>query len=261
MPVRAFREHADLGKVAAPGIPTCPRAIPCQVVPMNSRLIAWVCGFLTLGGVGGGLTTSPVLGEEKSEGSVLFEADFSDAKVGMVPDGFLVLQGLFAVVESDEETNKYLELPGAPLETFGVLFGPSKPHGVELQARIRATRDGRKFPVFMAGLNGNNGYKIRVLPGRNGLQLTRGEEVLESGSFRWQSGEWAELRLRVIAESEGVRVLAKVWQGEEEPTEWTIQASDSKPMPSGKAGVWGLPFSGTPLQFDDLRIVEVEPVG
>jgi hypothetical protein len=193
--------------------------------------------------------------EPKKGGEILFEDTFSEATPGELPDGYLVLQGLFSVAASDG--NNFLELPGAPLETFGVLFGPSQPHGVELETRIRATKDGRKFPVFMAGLNGGNGYKIRVLPGRNGLELARGEEVLDRGSFRWKSGEWTKLRLRVVQEGEGVVISAKVWQGEDEPEEWQFRHKDEKPMPSGKAGVWGLPFSGTAVQFDDLRLIRV----
>ena len=30
-------------------------------------------------------------------------------------------------------------------------------------------------------------------------------------------------------------------------------------LPAGKCGVWGLPFSGTPIRFDDLRVTRVQP--
>jgi len=43
----------------------------------------------------------------------LFEEGFSSSKVGEVPETFMVLDGQFAVRE--EEGNRFLELPGAPL--------------------------------------------------------------------------------------------------------------------------------------------------
>src|SRR6266536_3558957 len=63
------------------------------------------------------------LAEEKP----LYQNNFEKAEIGKVPDEFLVLDGQFAVKE--ENGNKFLELPGAPLDTFGVLFGPSEKEG------------------------------------------------------------------------------------------------------------------------------------
>jgi len=56
--------------------------------------------------------------------NVLYENNFEKAAVGKVPEDFLVLDGSFAVKE--EGGNKFLELPGAPLESFGVQFGPAE---------------------------------------------------------------------------------------------------------------------------------------
>ena len=57
----------------------------------------------------------------------LYENNFESAEVGKVPDDFLVLDGGFAV--KSDGTNKFLELPGAPLDSFGVLFGPTEKDG------------------------------------------------------------------------------------------------------------------------------------
>src|SRR6185503_18856274 len=85
----------------------------------------------------------------------LYENNFEKADVGSVPQDFLVLEGAFTVKE--ESGNKFLELPGAPLETFGVLFGPTEKDGVEVSARIQGTGKGRRFPTFGVGPNGAGG--------------------------------------------------------------------------------------------------------
>ena len=68
-----------------------------------------------------------------------------------LPADFLVLDGAFEVKE--EAGNKFLELPGAPLETFGVLFGPTEKDGLSVGVRIFGTLKGRRFPAFGAGLS------------------------------------------------------------------------------------------------------------
>src|SRR5437867_11852347 len=64
----------------------------------------------------------------------LYENNFEKADLDKVPDDFLVLDGQFAVKE--EGGNKFLELPGAPLDAFGVLFGPTETQGLAVSARI-----------------------------------------------------------------------------------------------------------------------------
>jgi hypothetical protein len=182
----------------------------------------------------------------------LFDEAFSSTKLGEVPESFMVLDGQFAVRE--EEGNRFLELPGAPLESFGVLFGPNESEGVEVTARILSTKSGRKFPTFAVGLNGVGGYKVRVAPAKNALELVKGDEVKASVPFKWTSGQWTVFRLSVRKSGAGVRILAKAWQGADEPKEAQLQHDESEKLPPGKAGVWGMPFSGTPIRFDDLKI-------
>src|SRR5215203_4716729 len=51
----------------------------------------------------------------------LYQNDFSKVEIGKLPEEMLLLDGGFAV--QDVSGNKVLQLPGAPLDTFGVLFG------------------------------------------------------------------------------------------------------------------------------------------
>ena len=65
----------------------------------------------------------------------LYENNFEQAALDKAPDDFLVLDGDFAVKQ--DNGNKVLELPGAPLDTFGVLFGPTtNSQRLPLSARI-----------------------------------------------------------------------------------------------------------------------------
>lgn len=184
----------------------------------------------------------------------VFEQDFTSVTGTDLPDGIMVLDGQFAV--TGEGADRCLELPGAPLESFGVLFGTAALHGREVQARILGTKTGRKFPTFAAGLNGVNGYKLRVSPAKNALELIVGDatEVKATTPFAWKSGEWTHLKLRVVPEGKGVVVQGKAWQGTTEPTDWSLRFSAPEVPPPGMAGVWGMPFSGTPLRFDDLKV-------
>lgn len=190
-------------------------------------------------------------------GATVFEENFDATAGADLPEAILVLDGQFRVVK--EGGNGLLELPGSPLESYGLLFGPAAVSGREVQARIQGTKSGRKFPTFAAGLNGVNGYKIRVSPAKNAVELVQGNdlEVRATASYKWTSGEWARLRLQIVPAGTGVTVRAKVWQDQTEPEAWTLTHDSPTAPPPGMAGVWGMPFSGTAIRFDDLKVLSV----
>src|SRR5258708_32555730 len=106
----------------------------------------------------------------------LYENNFEKAALDKVPDEFLVLDGGFAVKE--EDGNRFLELPGAPIgEGSGLLFGPTEKENVAVSARVFGTGTGRRFPAFGVGLNGQGagGYKLQGSPGKKLLELYKGE--------------------------------------------------------------------------------------
>src|SRR5579872_5662613 len=102
------------------------------------KLIFSVSALLALLAAAG----APARAEEKA----LYENNFEKAEVGKVPDDFLVLDGGFVVKE--DGGNKVLELPGAPLDTFGLLFGPTEKFDAAVSVRIKGTRKGRRYPTF-----------------------------------------------------------------------------------------------------------------
>ena len=171
-----------------------------------------------------------------------------------MPDDFLVLDGDFAVKQ--EGGNKYLELPGAPLDAFGFMFGPSARHGNEISARMFGTKKGRRYPVVGVALNGVNGYRLQVAPAKRAIELLKGSAVVAKVPFRWGGGEWLRLALRV--EQTGTAewtITGKVWpDGKKAPAKPTITHKEAKEPRNGKPSIWGSPYSGTPIRYDDIVV-------
>lgn len=202
----------------------------------------------------------------------LYKTDFESTDVGAEPEGFLVIDGQFAVREF--EGGKVFELPGSPLESFGFLFGPNVSFndagtlfkttasgeaqelaGVVVSARAQGTKQGRRFPTFSVGLCGVSGYKLRVAPMKRALELVRGDATVASLEFDWPSGAWTRLKLQVrVADGQWI-AEGKAWaEGTAEPADWQLtHASADKPNP-GRPSAWAAPFSGQPVRFDDLLV-------
>ncbi|MBL9134739.1 MAG: hypothetical protein JNK85_02675 [Verrucomicrobiales bacterium] len=183
-----------------------------------------------------------------------FREDFSKLPTGKLPDTFLVLDGQFAVRE--EASDRFVELPGAPLETFGVMFGPARKENWGAKARIQGTGQGRRFPVFGLSLNGVAGYRLQVAPAKKALELLKGDEVRATSPMTWESGMWTVLRVQIRkAASGGWVVEGKAWKdGSPEPASWMVTWNETEEPVNGRAAVWGKPFSGTPLRFDDFEV-------
>lgn len=189
----------------------------------------------------------------------LYQNDFEKAAAGSVPEDMLVLDGAFGV-SADAGGNKVLELPGSPLETYGVLFGPTEASGLSVQARIHGTGKGRRFPVFGVGLNGVGGYRLQVAPAKKALELYKGDDPVTSVPFTWESGTWTVVRLELAKSKEGgLSVRGKAWKhGDKEPAVWMIRHAGAAELPAGRPSIWGSPYAGTPIQFDDLRVARAE---
>lgn len=186
-----------------------------------------------------------------------YENNFEQAKVGSVPEDFLVLDGAFTVKEIDG--NKVLELPGAPLDTFGLLFGPNEKENVAVTARILAASKGRRYSDFGVGLNGVGGYKLRVSPGKKQLELYKGDDLKKSVPLDWQPNKWTHLKLQVAKSSEKEwQVQAKIWQEGTEPAAAAISFTDSDIPAAGRPSVSAMPYAGLPILFDDFVVSAVK---
>jgi hypothetical protein len=202
------------------------------------------------------LATAALLatGVSAADPKPLYENNFEKTEITKVPEDMLVLDGAFEVKE--EAGNKYLVLPGAPLETFGVLFGPTETNGLDVSARIQGTGKGRRFPTFGVGVNGVGGYRFQVAPAKKALELYRGDEVLTNAPFTWASESWTNLRLEYRKAKEGgFKIEGRAWkQGDPEPKDPQIVFLDKTEAPAGRPSIWGNPFAGTPIRYDDLKV-------
>ena len=190
---------------------------------------------------------------------VLFQSDFESANADSVPEELMILSGQFSVKEGGG--NKALELPGTPLEDFGALFGPAESDGVAVRARVRSESTKRLAPRFGVGLGGVAGYRLLVAPGQNALQLLKDQQVVALAPFEWEPGTWTSLHLQVRKMSESKWIIeGRAWaDGTPEPTDWPISFEVSEAPPAGKASIWGAPYSGKPILFDDLSVISLQP--
>jgi hypothetical protein len=194
-----------------------------------------------------------------SQTQVLYENNFEKEQVGKVPEDFLVLDGGFAVKE--EAGNKFLELPGSPLDSYSVQFGPTESSNVVVTARINTTAKGRRFPTFGVGLNGIAGYRLQLSPAKKVVELYKGDAQKASAPLDWNSGHWLKFRLQIRPTNPGEwKVEGKVWNADNpEPSNWTVAFDEKELAGSGRPSVFGSPFAGTPIRFDDLRVERVVP--
>ena len=180
------------------------------------------------------LLTPLISGIPAISAEVKYQNDFQKAEVDSVPEDLMVLEGGFAVKE--ESGNKFLELPGAPSDAFGVLFGPNAKENVAVSARIFGTSSGRRFPAFEVGLNGVGGYKLRASPGKRLLELYRGDTLRTTVPLKWQSGKWTHMKLQVVKTGEKEwKIEGKLWQeGSQEPAQPTLvfQRHQCTPVPT-----------------------------
>ena len=191
-----------------------------------------------------------------------YATDLSAMPVGKPPEELFILNGGFLV--ADAGGNKFLELPGNPLDSYGVLFGPEDQQAAEVAARISGTAAGKLFPEYGVGTNDAGGWKLWAMPGQRSLALRKKDaDEVARVPFAFADGKWTRLKLRVApaaAPGGGDKaaggkwvVQGKAWaDGEPEPAGWTITATDDAAPPKGRASVWGHPYAGTPIRFDDL---------
>jgi len=188
----------------------------------------------------------------------LYENNFEKAQAGKLPEDLKFATGDFTV--KAEGSNRFLELPGAPLDSFNVQFGPTESANVAVSARIYGTANGRRYPTFGVGLNGVGGYRLQVSPGKKALELYQDQDVRASVAYDWKPGEWMRFRLQVRKVKDGEwKIEGKAWRpGTPEPAQWMIAFDEKEEPVAGCASVFGNPFSGTPIWFDDLLVERAE---
>lgn len=182
------------------------------------------------------------------------KVDFEAIEVGGEPDGFFLIDGEMKVEELDG--GKVLAVAATPLVETGGLLGDSMKGGGTVEARVKADRKRRSYPRFGVGLHGLSGYRLRVVPSQGQIELVKNEETVKTEAFEWKPGEWVTLRLSVSPAGEGKwKVEGRVWSGADEaPEKPQIELTHEGSIGSGKASVWGTPYAGLPIYFDDVVV-------
>jgi hypothetical protein len=106
------------------------------------------------------------------------------------------------------------------------------------------------------GLNGVGGYKLQVSPAKKAWELSKGDEVVGTVPFEGKIGSWMTLQLQNRKVSESEWMIAGVIRLESlhDTTETRLIFTEKSKPVAGRASIWGSPYSGTPIQFDDLKV-------
>jgi len=197
---------------------------------------------------------------KRAGGAALYSDDFEKYPEGKAPEEMLVLNGEVRIHK--DGGNKVLRLPEAPVDSHGVLIGPEHAAISAVSARVKAEATGRRTPEFGIGLGGTGGYQLWVMPATSELQIIKGEDVVAAVPFRWASGKWTHLKLRVRhAGTDRWTFEGKAWhEGAQEPRQWLITWTDSEKPPAGRCMLAGAPYSDKPILFDDV-VIEGEAGG
>lgn len=188
-----------------------------------------------------------------------FKEDFSQREPGPVPDEYIEVAGQAASVR-EVDGNRFLEIPEAPSEPYGLMFGPAHREDWGAQARFFGTRRGRTFPAFGVSLNTIGGYRVQVSPAKKAIEIYKGDLTMASAPYDWESDTWTQVRVQIRKTGEDVWTISgKAWKdGNPEPDDWTIEWVETESPISGRAIVWGMPYSGRPIRVDDLKILPLD---
>jgi hypothetical protein len=190
--------------------------------------------------------------------NLVLKTDFEDQQPGPAPATLFVVEGEWSIAEIDG--GKALRLAEAPLVDGQVQLGDSlKEMGGTIAARVKAEKGRRSYPRFGLGLHGMTGYRLRLFPAKNRIELIRNEEIVQSTDCLWEPGKWWRLELTVAPAGEGWRVTGRAWaDGAARPEKPVLEFAAPEPKFSGKASLNGTPFAALPLYFDDIEIRKIE---
>ena len=121
-------------------------------------------------------------------------------------------------------------------------MGWSTLHDYTVQADFNAKEDATGKRPDMGLINQR--YTVDLM-GKDELQLRSWTSRLEQRfaktiPFKWSANQWYTIKFQSKNADSGATLSAKVWKrGEEEPKEWTIEATDALPNKIGSPGLFG----------------------
>lgn len=195
--------------------------------------------------------------EPPKDPNLVFQANFEDQKPGPIPPSYFVVDGTWTVAEIDG--GKALKLAEAPLLDAQVQVGDSlKETGGTVNAKIKADKKRRSQPRFGVGLHGITGYRLRLFPAGNKVELVRNEEVIVAADLSWDSAKWWNLELTVDRDKteSAWQISGRAWPADaERPEKANVACQEAAATKfSGKASINGTPFAGLPIFFDEIQV-------
>jgi hypothetical protein len=200
-------------------------------------------------------SSESILANDLDGWEVVFHENFSNTPLGAEPESLFILDGAYAV-QASSSGQRVLTLPGTPTGDYGVLFGPKiKDKAVELRFSFYASPRGRRMPSIAASVGGVRGLRLRLNPAARTLIFTLDEIVLKQIPLEWKGEQWWTVRLRVVP-SIGTHVMCKLWPSSEiETVDWPVDETFKVEHKSGKCALWGFPYAGTEILFDEIIVL------
>ena len=191
---------------------------------------------------------------ELSNADSIYKNNFESYELNKFPDDMMEIDGLFKVNKNDQG-KKHLEMASEPLTENAVIFGPSIKNSATLEVKVRGFKKRRSFPRFGIGLHGISGFRLRVVPSKNKVELVKNEEPVKSVAFKWNPEKWSNLRLQIEFSNDKSLIKGWVWDDGSTPTvEPVITFSHDGTPGQGKASIWGTAYSGKVILFDDISL-------
>jgi hypothetical protein len=200
-----------------------------------------------------------------AEPDPLYTNDFKQYKLDAEPDDW-ILDGPFTVRRFED--GRVLKLTPTMIDDYVALANPmisdaaiekllvTSSRSGQIRARIHTLRKGRRlYSRFGVGLGGDEGFKLLIAANAGQLQLWHNDKLLNKMPFKWASGQWAHLRLVVFPKDKSQWVIqGKAWQTPTEPDKWMIGIRVASEPPVGRPALWGTPYAGKPIYFDDVIV-------
>ena len=108
----------------------------------------------------------------------IYKNNFESYELNSFPNDMMEIDGLFKV-EANDEGKKHLQMASEPLTENAVIFGPSIKNSATLEVKVRGFKKRRSFPRFGIGLHGISGFRLRVVPSNNTVELVKNEEAIK----------------------------------------------------------------------------------
>ena len=184
----------------------------------------------------------------------IYKNNFESYELNSFPNDMMEIDGLFKV-EANDEGKKHLQMASEALTENAVIFGPSIKNSATLEVKVRGFKKRRSFPRFGIGLHGISGFRLRVVPSNNTVELVKNEEAIKSVPFKWNPEKWSNLKLKIEYSNDQSLIRGWVWdEGSKASEEPVISHSHDGTPGQGKASIWGTAYSGKEILFDDISL-------